>query len=111
MEVAVDFPYGTDDGSKIQLEAPCARLKPLRMCQVSTMLEALSILKVKAANRSQTPAVAIPAQCGSPAAGMLAWLQVPGCTADLEAIGKPYCCVKRICPIHMKVSPARQAGC
>ncbi|WIA31358.1 hypothetical protein OEZ86_002258 [Tetradesmus obliquus] len=28
--------------------------------------------------------------------------QVPGCTADLEAIGKPYCSVKRICPIHMK---------
>ncbi|WIA08361.1 hypothetical protein OEZ85_007800 [Tetradesmus obliquus] len=28
--------------------------------------------------------------------------QVPGCTADLEAIGKPYCCMKRICPVHMK---------
>ncbi|WIA11279.1 hypothetical protein OEZ85_011403 [Tetradesmus obliquus] len=28
--------------------------------------------------------------------------QVPGCTADLEATGKPYCSVKRICPIHMK---------
>ncbi|KAF6263211.1 SBP domain-containing protein [Scenedesmus sp. NREL 46B-D3] len=28
--------------------------------------------------------------------------QVPGCTADLDAIGKPYCCLKRICPEHMK---------
>jgi hypothetical protein len=37
---------------------------------------------------------------------LLLCLQVPGCPADLEAIGKPYCRVKRICPIHMKVSPA-----
>lgn len=28
--------------------------------------------------------------------------QVPGCTADLETTGKPYCSVKRICPEHMK---------
>ncbi|WIA31359.1 hypothetical protein OEZ86_002259 [Tetradesmus obliquus] len=28
--------------------------------------------------------------------------QVPGCTADLAVIGKSYCYVKRISPIHMK---------
>jgi hypothetical protein len=31
------------------------------------------------------------------------FMQVPGCTADLAAVGTSYCYVKRICPIHMKV--------